>query len=372
MKKTTVFQLGLRGIPNVQGGIETHVEHLAPLLAKLGHDVTVLGRKPYQPNLPDNEYKQVKVKALWSPKNKGYEALIHTFIGVCYSIVKRPDIIHIHAVGPSLLVPLARLFGLKVVITHHGPDYDRQKWGRFAKAVLQQGESWGARYANQVISISKTIYTLVERKYSVTTSIIPNGVVAPAKSEGTQTLEKFGLTKQKYILIVSRLVPEKRHLDLIEAFERAQIKDWKLVIVGSSDHPDAYSNQVMSKGQDSNGTIVTTGFQSGAGLTELFTEAGVFVLPSSHEGLPIAMLEALSYGLPVIASNIPANLEVDLIYGEFFELGDVEKLTQLLIKYTSTELTAEIKKQIIKQVIAKYNWEKIAKSTSEVYQKLSR
>tara|TARA_B100000780_G_scaffold279107_1_gene255630 strand:- start:6107 stop:7258 length:1152 start_codon:yes stop_codon:yes gene_type:complete len=369
MKKTKVFQLGLRGIPDVQGGIEKHVEQLAPLLVNHGFDVSVLARSSYQPKLDNDAYKCVKVKKLWNPKIKGFEALIHTFIGVCYSIINRPDILHIHAVGPSLFAPLARLFGLKVVMTHHGPDYDRQKWGKFAKRILELGEDYGVNYANEVIVISKTISNLILDKYSVESNLIPNGVTPVEPSSTLETLKKYNLDAKKYILIVSRLVPEKRHLDLISAFEKANIPDWKLVIVGSSDHPDSYSEQIIAKGTEGR-NIITTGFLSGSPLTELFSHAGLFVLPSSHEGLPIAMLEAMSYGLPVIASAIPANLEVDLVCGDFFELGNVEQLESLLKKYTSSELPTNKREEIVNSVIQKYNWNAIAGATSDVYHKL--
>lgn len=367
MKKNKIYVLGLRGIPKVQGGVETHVENLAPLLVKQGYDVTVLARKGYQPELTDNMYKGVKIKTLWSPKIKGAEAFLHTLWGVLYAVFKRPDILHIHAVGPSLFVPLARLFGIKVVITHHGPDYDRQKWGGFAKRLLQLGEKFGSKYASEVIVISKTIQNLVKEKYSVDATLIPNGVVAPPRVDTFTALKKYGLSQGKYILIVSRLVPEKRHLDLITAFETTGIEGWKLVIVGSSDYPDEYSNAVMQKGKQKNNHIVTTGFLSGEPLQELFAHAGLFVLPSSHEGLPIAMLEALSYGLPVIASDIPANLEVELTSGEFFELGNVEQLKKLLIQYTSTPIDDNLRNVIKSHVLAKYDWSDIAVKTSEVY-----
>jgi glycosyltransferase involved in cell wall biosynthesis len=156
---SSVFIIGLRGIPGVQGGIETHVENLAPLLVNHGIQVTILARKGFQPRL--SEYQGVKIKTLWSPKSKFLEAIVHTFFGIMYATVKRPDILHIHAIGPSILTPIARIVGLKVVMTHHGPDYDRQKWGNLAKFILRLGEKLGTKFSNQVIVISNTINRLI-------------------------------------------------------------------------------------------------------------------------------------------------------------------------------------------------------------------
>lgn len=365
----SVFILGLRGIPGVQGGIETHVEHLAPLLVKNSCNVTVLARSNYQPDVVNNQFKGVQIKKLWSPRSKGLESIIHTFIGVLYAAIKRPDILHIHAVGPALMVPLARLLGLKVVITHHGPDYDRQKWGWFAKNILKLGEFFGARFSNKVIVISKTIQNIVKTKHDVDSILIPNGVAVQEVVTTDSALRKYDLKKEQYVLIVSRLVPEKRHFDLIDAFEKAKLFGWKLVIVGSSDHPDEYSKAIMERASESE-DIIATGFLSGVMLQEIFNHAGVFVLPSSHEGLPIALLEALSYGLPVIASDIASNLEVDLNIGEFFPLGDISALENLLIKYTSREVSALDRDSIKEGVRHKYNWDIISKETIQVYESI--
>ncbi len=371
MKNKRVFILGLRGVPGVQGGIETHVENLAPYLVDLDYEVTVLSRKGYQPNLEENTYKGVRCRTLWSPRSRVLEAILHTFIGVLYSAFKRPDILHIHAVGPSLMVPFARLLGLQVVMTHHGPDYDRQKWGKFAKSVLMIGERLGAKYSSEVIVISKTIQDLVKKKYNVDSTLIPNGVNLPPPIKSTDVLSQYGLEKDRYILMVSRLVPEKRHFDLIKAFESAGLEDWKLVLVGNSDHPDKYSSSVFEVSKNSK-CILTTGFLTGQPLKEIYTHAGFFVLPSSHEGLPIAMLEALSYGLPVIASNISANLEVRVKGVTFFELGNVTELKYLIKEYVSKLANENQRIEIQREVLSKYNWSDIANRTVNVYRLLDK
>ncbi len=364
-KPIRVMMLGLRGFPEVQGGVETHAEHLCPLLAKMGCDVTVLVRSSYQPAGIGPEWEGVKFVPLWAPKSKGLEAILHSFLGVLYAAVKRPDILHIQAIGPAIMTPLAGLLGLQVVVTHHGPDYDRQKWGRFARFVLQLGERWGMRWSNGRIVISEVILNLVRAKHGVESALIPNGVVLPKLTESIGALDKFGLTPGRYVLLVSRLVSEKRHLDLIAAFKQAGLPDWKLVLVGNADHPDIYQRAVLKKAAKAD--VVMAGFQRGLALQELYAHAGLFVLPSSHEGLPIALLEALSYGLPVLASDIPANLEVGLPAEHYFPLGNIDALADRIRRKSVEELTPAARETSRLWVTQRYDWRNIAERTLNVY-----
>lgn len=364
-----VMMIGLRGFPNVQGGIETHAEHLGPLLVRQGCDLEVLVRSPYQDAEIGKEWCGVKLTKLWAPKSRGLEAFVHTFIGVLYAAIKRPDILHIHAIGPALMTPLARLLGLRVVVTHHGPDYNRQKWGVVARNVLKLGEYMGMRMSNSRIVISSTIRELVAYKHTMPSTLIHNGVLMPNLDTPETYLEAFGIQKNKYILLVSRLVPEKRHLDLIQAFNQANLDGYKLVLVGSSDYPDDYMQSVIGAAAAS-ANIVMTGFQTGDVLRSLYTHAALFVLPSSHEGLSISMLEALSYGLPVIASNIPANLEVGLSADHYFELGNVADLTKLLVEKTRQAPSAATRVDTRAWVNGRYNWERIAEKTYKEYQSI--
>lgn len=361
-----VLAIGFRGLPGIQGGVETHAENLYPILADLGCDVEVIVRTPYMTSPFVSGWKGIRLRRIWSPKSKGLEAIVHTFLCVLYAALSRPDVLHIQAIGPSLMTPLARLLGVRVVVTHHGPDYDRQKWGAFAKWSLRMGELFGMRYSNGRIVISEVIRSLVAAKHQSDATLIPNGVVLPELPTSTDALARFGLHPGKYILLVSRLVPEKRHLDLIEAFRRADLRDWKLAIVGGADHTDVYSQQVLSVASTTDG-VVCTGFQRGLDLAELYAHAGLFVLPSSHEGLPIAMLEALSYGLPVVASDIPANLEVGLPPEHYFPLGDVDVLATKLAKFTTLGVTDIDRSTRRTWVIERYNWHAIAQQTLEVY-----
>lgn len=363
-----VIVLGLRGIPGVEGGIESHVESLAPLLVSHGAQIEVVSRSPYHPFEHAACWADVKITPIWSPKLTGLEAFVHTFIGVIYAGIKRPDIVHIHGVGPGLFCLLARLLGLKVVFTHHGPDYDREKWGRVAKWILRTGEKLACRYAHQTVVISELIARDVDRKYGVRSTIIPNGVNRPSLRPAGDLLRSLGLKAGQYVLQVSRFVPEKRQTDLIRAFMNVAPEDWKLVLVGRFDNDSVYGRQVSSMiGQTKK--VCLAGFRTGVELDELYSNAGLFVLPSTHEGLPIALLEALSYGLVVVASDIPANQEIGLDTDLYFKAGDVEDLSTVL-KQRTLEIPEIVNNpEIIDWVTNRYDWKKIAKKTNLVYER---
>lgn len=358
-----VFVLGTRGIPDIMGGVETHCQALYPRLVELGYDVTVIRRTPYIN--ADNKkklYKGVQLVDLFAPKTKSLEAMVHSVLGVLYARFKSPDVLHIHAIGPSLVTPLARLLGLKVVVTHHGPDYNRQKWGKAAKTLLKLGERWGVQFANQLIVISNEIKQLLAKLYGRTDVVlIHNGVVMPNKSTETSYITTLGLEPQKYLIGVGRFVEEKGFHDLCKAWEAAKLINYQLVLAGDADHETAYSKQLKQHCKELG--IVLTGFIKGEELNQLYSHAKLFVMPSYHEGLPIALLEAMSYNLDVLVSNIPANLEVQLDNDDYFNIGDIEDLSKALILKSKSNSKRNFEEQILK----KYNWDTIAEQTLQVY-----
>lgn len=359
-----IMVLGLRGFPGVMGGVETHCENLYPRIRSLGYDVVVLARSPY---MEHDEWSGIRFKRLWAPKRKSLETIVHSLLGVIVAAFERPDILHIHAIGPAIVTPVARLAGLKVVVTHHGEDYDRQKWGKFARLVLRWGEAMGMLFANQRIVISRKLENLVRTKYGKPAFRIPNGVQLGQEAGASSEVTRFGLEPSRYVVIVGRLVPEKRHHDLIKAFEKARLDGWKLAIVGASDHPDAYSESVTEAARQ-NPDIVCTGFLAGAALRDLFAHAGLFVLPSSHEGNPIAALEALGYGLPVLLSDIPAHLELELPASRYFPLGDVDALQRALTQAVSDPPSTMELDALRGMIERDYDWDNIARQVAEIYQ----
>lgn len=366
-KPIRVTVLGLRGCPDVQGGVERHVEHLAPRLARHGCDVEVIVRKPYVPTKEPSRWNGLALRPIPCPTNKSAEAAVHTFLGVLHAgLRRRPDVLHIHAVGPALMVPLARLLGLRVVVTHHGYDYERDKWGGVAKVMLRLGEWFGMRLSNKAIGVSRAITSAMHEKHGADISAVPNGVNLPETVEAGPVLAKFGLSEGRYLLSVGRLVPEKRHLDLISAFQKANLADWKLVIVGAADHPDAYSRSVEERAAATPG-VVMTGFRKGSELATLFQGAGLFVLPSTHEGLPIALLEALSYGLPAIASDIEANLEVGLAAEDYYPVTDVARLAELIAARAGNGLSPAAREARRAFVSRNFSWDRVALRTIDTY-----
>jgi glycosyltransferase involved in cell wall biosynthesis len=371
--------IGIRGFPNVIGGPETHAENLYPYLVAKGCEVTVFTRKSYvDPNL--KEHKGVKLVCLSSFKNKYLEAFLHTFVAVFSARKSRPDILHVHAIGPSLFVPIARLLGMKVIMTHHGPDYERQKWGGLAKCVLKMGERLGSQWSNNIICISDPIADSIRLKYERVSVVIPNGVNMPEGIHSSDVLEKYRLEKAKYILAVGRFVPEKGFHDLIGAFNlltcqqsgpeaadlRHSFENWRLVIVGDATHDDAYSIRLRAEAAK-NDKVILPGFLSGQPLQAIYANAGLFALPSYYEGLPIVLLEAMSHGLPCVLSDIPANRIVKVPSDRYFKTGDVGDLCAKMRKFITNPLSAKERQEEIEIVRENYGWQGIADRTLSVY-----
>ena len=357
---------GTRGIPNIMGGVETHCEELFPRIAAKGYDVTVIRRKSYVHDTL-SEWKGVKLVDVETPKKKSFEAIIHTFRAINKAKALGADILHVHAIGPALLVPYAKLLGMKVVFTHHGPDYDRDKWGKAAKTILKLGEWMGCKYADHVIVISNVIKDLIAERCGRRENVhlIYNGVPEPEICEYPEYFGELGIEKGKYILGMCRFVPEKHLHDLVDAYAELRKahripEGIRLVLAGDTDFEDDYSRGLKQKAKD-NG-VVLTGFIRGRKLHSLLTNALCYSLPSSHEGLPIALLEAMSYQLPVITSSIPANLEVGLGKSCYHEVGDVKALASKIEAIACKPL------QRINYDMRKYDWDVIASQVESIYE----
>jgi len=362
-----IFVTGTRGIPDIPGGVEKHCQELYPLIAAKGHDVIVATRTPYVTDRIDI-WQGIQLQHIFAPRMKSLEAIIHTFLAVIKARFANPDIVHIHAVGPGLMVPFARMLGLKVVITNHGPDYDRQKWGGLAKKMLRLGEYVGCRFANQVIVISKEIAGIIRKRCGRESNLIYNGVQIPDRSEKKDFLAQKGIMPDNYILALARFVPEKGLHDLLEAFKHIE-GNCQLVIAGDADHATEYSRNLKRMSAE-NEQVILTGFITGEELNQVFSHARLFVMPSYHEGLPISLLEAMSYGLPVLVSDIPANTEINLRRERYFKCGDITELREKLLLLLEKGLPEEEMKEYRRQIAEKYNWRKIAEQTINVYEKV--
>lgn len=352
-----ICAIGLRGIPNVMGGIESHCQQLYPRLVKQGAKVTVLARSPYVTE-KKSTFEGVEVVSVWAMRHKFLETFLHTFVAIFYArIFVKPDVVHIHAIGPALFTPLARLLGMAVVVTHHGADYDRQKWHKFAKILLKTGESMGIRFANKTFVVGKTLTLRLQQlfpKHEAKITFVPNGAIADFNANvSEEDLQATGLAIEpyNYILTVGRLVPEKGFHDLVAAYKKSKTTK-KLVVVGKADHQDNYANDLVGNASEN---IIFAGRRDGNQLKALYKFAGLFVLPSYHEGLPIVALEAISADTPVLLSNITPNLDIDLAEEHYFTVGDQDEL--------AAKLNIKISKVPQVEILSTYDWNVIAEQT---------
>lgn len=355
--------LGTKGIPASWGGIERHVEELATRFVALGHEVTVYCR-PYYTATNDEFYKGVRLKKLPTVKCKNYDAITHTFLATLHALTKNYDIIHYHALGPATLAGIPRIFGKKTVVTVHGLDWQREKWGRRAKVYLKFGERAAVRYPHATIAVSKFLKGYLEEKHHRAVTYIPNAVTDPVLLEPNEIRKSYGLEGGDYFLFVARLVPEKGCHFLLEAFKKIKT-DKKLIIAGGSSHSDDYVNQLRKTADE---RVVFTGYVYGDMLNELYNNAYCYVHPSTIEGLPFTLLEATSYGKCAIVSDIPPNLEVVRDNGIIFESKNVNDLQRAIqMALDDPKLVAELGVRAREVGLSEYSYDAIVVKTLKLY-----
>ena len=365
--------IGQKGLPAKEGGIERHVEALCLYLKKQGNDLFVYTRPHYTPKTL-KDYQGIKLISLPSLRTKHLDTPTHTFLATLHLLFQKIDIAHYHGIGPSLFLWLPRLFrpDIKVIATFHCQDYYHQKWGPFARLCLKLGEKIAVHFAHELIVVSKTLETYIKEKYNILPHYIPNGISLPAKnfSNSKESLAWWGLKPKGYILAVSRLVRHKGLHTLIQAYQQLNHPAKKLVIVGAPAFTENYEKELkeLAKG---NPHIIFTGQQTGRALALLYQNAYLFVQPSESEGLSLSLLEAISYGIPVLVSDIPANQEVVGKKGLMFKTKSVADLKIKLEKILTLPETLLAQKAVClkTKVINLYAWKKIGKSTQELYQK---
>ncbi len=314
-KPLKIAMIGHKRIPSREGGIEIVVEQLAVRMVQAGHRVDVYNRSGHHVsgNEQDNknkrnQYKGVRIITIPTFENKKLNAVVYSFLATIRALFGHYDVIHYHAEGPCSMLWIPHLLGIRTVATIHGLDWQRSKWGGFAEKFLLFGEKVAAKYADEVIVLSANMQKYFKDTYGRETILIPNGVIKPEKKSDIHIREKWGLTKDSYILFLARLVPEKGLHYLLDAYREIPT-DKKLVIAGGSSHTDDYVEQIREKAmQDSR--VLMTGFIQGELLEELYSNAYVYVLPSDVEGMPISLLEAMSYGNCCLISDIAENVEV--------------------------------------------------------------
>ncbi|TCM20530.1 glycosyltransferase involved in cell wall biosynthesis [Novosphingobium sp. PhB165] len=357
---------GLRGIPGVIGGVETHCEELLPRIAQINPDIEieVCCRARYvDPELVS--FRRLKLMALYAPRTNASEALVSTLMGVIHAWREGADAVHIHAVGPALLAPIARLLGMSVLLTHHGADYNRGKWGLFARSMLRLGEWVGMHFADRVICVSPSLAATMRDRYPGAAGkvvFIPNGVNPPEPSSAPaeEVLGSLGCAPGNFVLCVARLVPEKGLDYLIDAF-RMSGDNRILVIAGAGRKGDRHAEQLMARADDK---VRMLGMQPRSVLGVLYRHASLFVLPSFHEGLPIAALEALACECPVLLSDIQPNLDIGLPEDCYFPVGDVDALSARLAA------GGEVPDEAAPFHLSLIDWDEVAIRTTPYYREL--
>jgi len=380
-----IIMLGHKRIPSREGGVEIVVEELASRMAGLGHDVLVYNRKGEHVSGAENniieykkayEYRGIQVRTVFTLPNKSLNAIVYSFFATLRACVTKCDVVHFHAEGPCAMIPLAKLFGKKCVATIHGLDWQRAKWGGFATRFLLFGEKMAAKWADEVIVLSTGVQEYFQKEYGRKTLLIPNGITKPLLYEPDKIVDKYGLQKEGYLLFLARLVPEKGAHTLMKAYDKSNLTI-PLVIAGGGSHSGDYEIEVKKLAecinQKEGKKIILTGFIQGKILEELYSNALLYVLPSEIEGMPLSLLEAMSYGNICLTSDIIENTSVTEHYGFSFENKNIDDLCKALEKLAEEMQRARAftREEIQQFILDKYNWDDVVKRTLECYESIN-
>ena len=371
-----IAMIGHKRIPSREGGVEIVVEELAVRMAVMGHHVAAYNRYGHHVSGKKYEqeygwkgrkiYKGVRVYIVPTFRISSLNAIVYSFFATLRAMFGRYDVMHFHAEGPSVMVWLPKLFHKKIVVTVHGLDWQRAKWGNFASYFIKLGEKMAAKYADEVIVLSRNVQQYFADTYNRETVYIPNGIDKPEPKDAQMITEKYGLTKDSYFLSLGRIVPEKGVHYLIEAFAKIDT-DKKLVIAGGNSHAVEYMEQIHRMvARDER--IIMTDFVQGQMLEELYSNAYAFVLPSDVEGMALTLLEAMSYGNCCLVSDICENTEVVEDKAFTFKKSDVKDLRKKLeYLLAHPEVVEEYRKNSAEYICDKYNWDEVVRETLELY-----
>ncbi len=368
--------IGHKRIPSREGGIEIVVGELSKRMAALGHEVTAYNRKSEHiagkefDSKALAEWEGVKIKWIPTPNSSKLNAIVYSALATACAAVKKYDVIHFHAEGPCATIPLAKLFGKRCVATIHGLDWQRAKWGGFATEFLKFGEKTAAKHADEIIVLSENVQNYFMSVYGRKTTYIPNGVTRPETADAKIIKEKYALEKDGYILFLGRLVPEKGVHYLINAYRRLNTGK-KLVIAGGASHTGEYEKELKALA-DGDDRIIFTGFVQGRELEELYSNALIYCLPSDLEGMPISLLEAMSFGNCCLTSDIPECTEVCGDCAVYFEKGSENDLnSKLACLLAGGEKIAQLKSCSADYICKKFDWQDVTAKTLNLYKGLS-
>lgn len=369
-----IAMLGHKRIPSREGGIEIVVEELSTRMASSGNDVTCYNRKGHHVSGKEfdtsslKEYKGVKLKNVATLDKKGLAAMTASVSGAICSAFGRYDAVHFHAEGPCAMLWLPKLFGKRCIATIHGLDHQRAKWGKLASTYIMLGEKVAAKYADEIIVLSKGVQKYFLDTYGRETVLIPNGISKPEIKPADIITSEYGLKKDDYVLFLSRLVPEKGAEYLINAFKQVDT-DKKLIIAGGSSDTEEYANRLKELAKDDE-RIIFTGFVQGQLLEELYSNAYIYCLPSDLEGMPISLLEGMSYGNCCLTSDISECTDVVEDKAVSFKKSDESDLKdKLQALCDDEELVCKYKKISSDYICSKYNWDDVVSETLKLYKK---
>ena len=370
--KLSCVMFGQKHINSREGGIEVVVEELATRMVKKNLHVTCINRRGHHisgaefDTQPLNEYKGIKILTVPTIKKRGLAALSSAFFASVRTAWGDYDIVHIHAEGPALFCWIPKLAGKRVICTIHGLDHQRAKWSKIGKFFILQGEKAAVKYSDEIIVLSKAVQNYFIDKYNRKTVFIPNGVNRPEMVSACEITKLWNLKKDDYILFLGRIVPEKGVHYLIEAYKKVNTEK-KLVIAGGTSDTHEYMQKLLLS---RNENIIFTGFQEGRILKELYSNAYIYCLPSDLEGMPLSLLEAMSFGNCCIVSDIPECKEVVKDKAISFEKGNVEDLSRILSELIRNEkIVQKFKSSAADFVCKKYNWDLIVDKTLEIYKR---
>lgn len=361
--------LGARGVIGTYSGIETYYEEVGSRLAARGHEVTAYCRNYFTP--PVGEHRGIKVRRLPAIRSKHLETLSHSLLGTFDCLFRDFDIVQFHAIGSAPLALLPRIFGKKTVVSVRGLDWQRAKWGGFARRALQFGEWASARCPSATCVVSTTLQAHYERAHGRLPFAIPNAVVPPVRRP-LERLRTLGLAGDDYVLFAGRVSPEKGVDTLLQSLrplaEHPAKK--KILIAGGTSYSDDYVAQVKALAWDD---VVFLGQVDRTFMEELYSHCFAYVLPSAMEGLSVGLLEALSYGLAIVTTAIPENREVVGDAALAFPYGDVLALRQHFADlYDRPALALELRARAAARAATWPGWDEVAAMTEEVYLKILR
>ena len=363
-----IAMVGQKGLPATFGGIEHHVENIGARLVERGHRVTVYCRSTYSEVLVQ-EHRGMRLVAAPTIGTKHLDAIVHSATSTGKALSAGADVVHYHGIGPGLVAPIPRFLSRSsVVMTVHGLDHQRAKWGAAAQAVLGAAHWMSGRVPDELVVVSRDLVEHYRGRRGLEATYVPNGVV-PHPQVGADLLDQFGLRPGRYAVCVGRLVPEKRADLLIKAFRQVE-GDHRLAIVGDSSFSDDFSRHLRDLAAD-DPRVVFTGFAYGATLAALYQHAGVFVQPSALEGLPLTLLEAVSYDCPVLVSDIPPHREVvgrGSSRHRTVPVDDLAGLTSALSRMLGAGHAPDpVADELRSAVVSHYSWDTAVLELEQVY-----